>query len=152
MVHILFVHWLQKDTYNYFLGEGVEADEAVTYVFVIYTPILFLVSWVLEIIIDRPSKEFAGEFDRQTRRNRPKPAPVKNEETGELESPDPKEYYSCGAFSKRIWPIYFFIGWLLTLAIAIEIFNATHTYKPMVHNTHESSEFEGDAGKVPTLP
>jgi len=152
LIHILFVHWIQRDTYNYFVGEGVEADEAVLYIFLIYTPILFLVSWGLEVFIDRPSKEFAGEFDRQTRRNRPKPAPVMNSETGEMESPDPKEYYTCGAFAKRIWPIWFFIGYLLTLAIALEVFNATHTYKPMYKNTHESSETEADASRVPTLP
>lgn len=152
LVHILFVHWIQKDTYNYFVGEGVEADEAVTYVFLIYTPVLFVVSWALEIVIDRPAKEFAGEFDRQTRRNRPKPQPVLNAETGELEQQDPKEFYSCGSFSKRIWPMYFFIGWLLTLAIAIEVFNATHTYKPMRHNTHESSEQEKYASQTMTLP
>jgi len=152
LFHILIVHWAQRDTYNYFVGEGVEADEAVLYIFLIYTPVILVVSWVLEVIIDRPSKEFAGEFDRQTRRNRPKPAPVMNEETGKLEQQDPEEYYSCGAFSKRIWPIWFFIGWLVTLAIAIEIFNATHTYKPMYRNTHESSEIESQASTVPTLP
>lgn len=150
LFHILIVHWAQRDTYNYFVGEGVEPDEAVTYIFLIYTPVIFVVSWVLEIIVDRPSKEFAGEFDRQTRRQRPKPQPVKNE-NGDLETPDPKEFYSCSAFMKRIWPIWFFIAWLLTLAIAIEIFNATHTYKPMTHS-FESSEQESEASTVPTLP
>jgi len=140
LFHILIVHWAQRDTYNYFVGEGVEPDEAVTYIYLIYTPIILVVAWALEIVVDRPAKEFAGEFDRQTRRIRPKPTPVKNEETGELEEQDPKEFYSCGSFSKRIWPMYFFIGWLLTLAIALEVFNATHKYKPMYPDLHESSE------------
>jgi hypothetical protein len=48
--------------------------------------------------------------------------------------------------------MYFFIGWLLTLAIAIEVFNATHTYKPMRPNTHESSEQEKYASQTMTLP
>lgn len=73
LLHILIIHWAQRDTYNYMLGEGVEADEAITYVFLIYTPVLFVCSWILEIIVDRPAKEFAGEFDRQTRRVRPGP-------------------------------------------------------------------------------
>lgn len=88
LIHILFCHWLQRDTYNYMIGEGVSGDEAVIYVFLIWTPVLFLASWVLEILVDRPSKEFAGELDRQSRRVRPSPAPVLNTETGEMEVPD----------------------------------------------------------------
>jgi hypothetical protein len=66
---MLFVDWLMRDTYNYFVDEqDVKADDAVWYVFFIYTPILFLVAWILEVIIDRPAKQFAGEFDRQIRR------------------------------------------------------------------------------------
>jgi len=64
LFHVLILHWAERDTYNYFLGEGIPADEAVIYIFLIWTPILFLLSWILEFIIDRPSKEFAGEFDR----------------------------------------------------------------------------------------
>ena len=120
------------------LGEGVPADEAVTYIFLIWTPVLFLVSWILELIVDRPSKEFAGEFDRQIRRQQPNPMPVKNEETGEMERPDKKEFYSCAAFSGRIWPIWVFIAWLTVLAVSIEIFNANHHYKPMVHVSERS--------------
>lgn len=116
------------------LGEGVPADEAVAYIFLIWTPVLFLASWILEIIVDRPSKDFAGEFDRITRRQRPNPVPVLNPETGDLETPDKKEFYSCWAFCKRIWPIFAFIAYLLLLAVSIELFNANHTYKPMTRN------------------
>lgn len=87
-----------------------------------------MVAWILEIIVDNPAKQFAGEFDRQARRNRPNPVPEKNPETGELVKPDKDEYYSAGAFAKRIWPIYFFIGWLLLVFIVTEIFAANHTY------------------------
>ena len=76
------------------LGEGIPPDEAVTYIFLIYTPVLFLASWILEIIVDRPSKEFAGEFDRQIRRQRPNPQLIKNSETGKFDIPDKDEYYS----------------------------------------------------------
>jgi len=64
LFHVLIIHWIERDTYNYFLGEGIPADEAVVYIFLIWTPVLFLISWILELIVDRPSKEFAGEFDR----------------------------------------------------------------------------------------
>ena len=65
-----------------------KADDAVTYVFLIYTPLMLLISWILVILVDTPSKEFADEFDRLTRINRPTPMPFKNEETGEMEKPN----------------------------------------------------------------
>jgi hypothetical protein len=134
------------------VGEGVPADEAVVYVFLIWTPVLILAGWILEIIVDRPSKEFAGELDRQSRRVRPNPVAILNAETGEMEIPDKKEFYSCSAFSKRIWPIWAFLAWLLFLAVSIEIFNANHTYKPMVHEQERNGELESEATKpLPVL-
>lgn len=65
LVHELVVVWLQRDTYNWMVGDqGVDPESAVTYVFVIYTPLLLVVSWALEVCVDRPAKEFAGEFER----------------------------------------------------------------------------------------
>jgi len=138
---------MMRDTYNYFLEQGFSPEDSCTYIFLIYTPFLLFISWVLEVIIDRPSKEFAGEFDRQIRRQQPNPMPVKNEETGEMERPDKKEFYSCSAFSGRIWPIWLFIGWLLFVLVSIEVFSATHTYKPIVINHNEKVEHEEQASK-----
>jgi hypothetical protein len=56
--------------------------------------------------------------------------PVMNEATGLMERPDKKEFYSCSSFSKRIWPIWAFIGWLLFVLVSTEAFAANHTYKP----------------------
>jgi len=65
LIHELFVVWIQRDTYNNMVGDqGVDPESAIAFVFVIFTPLLFLVSWILELIVDRPSKEFAGEFER----------------------------------------------------------------------------------------
>ena len=64
LFHILIIHWAERDTYNYFLGQGVPAEDAVIYIFLIWTPILFICAYGLEFFIDRPSKNFAGEFDR----------------------------------------------------------------------------------------
>ena len=50
-------------------------------------------------------------------------------EDGELVVPSEEEYYSLSEFSKRIWPIYAFVAWLLLVFISIEIFAANHTYK-----------------------
>lgn len=51
------------DTYYYFLGIDVTPDLAVLYVFLIYTPPLILISWLLTILVDAPSKDFAYELD-----------------------------------------------------------------------------------------
>ena len=82
LFHELVNAWMMRDTYNWLLDQGWEMQQACTIIFVIYTPFLLFVSWVLEVIIDRPSKEFAGEFDRQIRRAQPNPMPVMNPETG----------------------------------------------------------------------
>lgn len=42
-------------------------SEAILYVFLIFTPIIILVSWLLEMWIDTPSKNLAGEIDRALR-------------------------------------------------------------------------------------
>jgi len=119
---------MQRDTYNYLLGNGVDPESATTYVFLIYTPPLFLISWVLEIIIDRPAKDFAGELDRCLRRKRPKPVPYKNEK-GELVHPDEQEFYGAWEFWKRNWRIVAFAAWLLFIFVFHEIYNSAHDYK-----------------------
>jgi hypothetical protein len=117
------------DTNDYLVDElKYPEGDAFIMIFLFYTPLVLLVSWILEVIVDRPSKEFAGEFDRQIRRKRPRPMPTKNED-GELVVPNEEEYYSLSEFSKRIWPIYAFVAWLLLVFIFTEIFAANHTYK-----------------------
>ena len=65
LVHMLIVDWLMRDTYNYFVDElHYPAEDAVIMIFLIFTPLLLLISWILEVLVDRPSKEFASEFDR----------------------------------------------------------------------------------------
>ena len=63
LIHQLFVVWMMRDTYNYFLREGVSAELAIFYIFLIYTPILLLVSWLLEFTVDTPAKKFSNELD-----------------------------------------------------------------------------------------
>jgi peptidoglycan/LPS O-acetylase OafA/YrhL len=114
---------------NYLVNDlAYPAEDALIMVFLICTPILLVISWILELVVDRPAKEFAGEFDRQIRRKRPRPMATKNED-GALIVPTVEEFYSFSEFSKRIWPIYAFIAWLLFVFVSIEIFAANHTYK-----------------------
>jgi hypothetical protein len=117
------------DTRDYLVDElKYPEGDAIIMLFIFYTPLLLLVSWILEVIVDRPSKDFSGEFDRQIRRKRPRPLSYLNED-GELVVPSEEEYYSLSEFSKRIWPMYVFVAWLLLVFISIEIFAANHTYK-----------------------
>jgi len=44
-----------------------EANTAILCVWLIYTPILILVAWILEMLVDTPSKNFAYEVDIQYR-------------------------------------------------------------------------------------
>ena len=114
--------------YHYLLDDlKYPAEDAVLMVFIVGTPFLFLCGWILELIVDRPAKEFAGEFDRQIRRNRPRPMPTKNAD-GELVVPDKEVFYSFSEFSKRTWPVYAFIAWLLLVFITVEIFVATRAH------------------------
>jgi peptidoglycan/LPS O-acetylase OafA/YrhL len=63
LFHEVFTDWAMVDTYYYFLGIDVSPDLAVLYVFLIYTPPLILISWLLTILVDGPSKDFAYELD-----------------------------------------------------------------------------------------
>jgi len=63
LVHELFIEWMMVDTYLYFLGLDVEPNLAILYCILIYTPILILVSWLLTVIVDAPSKDFAYAVD-----------------------------------------------------------------------------------------
>mgnify|MGYP006104682205 CR=1 FL=1 len=63
LIHELFIVWLQRDTYNVLLDNGVGPEVGLVYIILIYTPLLLLVSWLLEITVDTPAKKFSNEFD-----------------------------------------------------------------------------------------
>lgn len=64
----------EYDNYN-----DVEEDDAPTHAqiclwnFLIWTPVLILLSWVLAICVDIPAKDFAYELDMQCRVDEPRP-------------------------------------------------------------------------------
>jgi hypothetical protein len=49
------------------MESGVSSNWAIFYVFLIYTPILILFSWLLEWAVDSPSKRFANSVDIESR-------------------------------------------------------------------------------------
>ncbi len=64
LIHCLFTEWAQTELCTYFEEQhGVSQGEARIYVFLIFTPVLILVSWFLEWGVDTPSKDFANEVD-----------------------------------------------------------------------------------------
>ena len=103
LAHELVTEWAAVDTYYSFLGHEIDPNLAVLYVFLIYTPVLILGSWLLTVLVDTPSKDFAYQLDLQTRKKRlPAPVVVKN---GVEEPQEDEEYYTCGSFTKRSWAI-----------------------------------------------
>lgn len=79
LVHELFTEWAIVDTYYFFIGKGVEQNLAVLYSWLIFTPVLIFVAWVLTVLVDSPAKDFAYEVDIMARIDRP-PAPRKDKE------------------------------------------------------------------------
>ena len=43
---------MAKDTFNYMVGEGYDPEMTVLYVYLIFTPLLIFISWILEFLID----------------------------------------------------------------------------------------------------
>jgi hypothetical protein len=140
LIHELIVVWAQRDTLNALMANGVGPELAVLYVWLIYTPVLLLVSWVLEFTVDTPAKKFSNELDVQVRKVRPPPPKSVSEDTGEITVDE--NYYSCWSFTKRIWPIFAMIGWLLFVLITTEVFIKFHAGTPHHFNTHETEGHE----------
>lgn len=112
LIHELFTEWAIVDTYYYFLGKGVSQNLSVLYAWLIFTPVLIFVSWVLTVLVDDSSKDFAYDIDITLRISRPPPPKKKDEE------PVPKEtYYSCWSFTKRSWKIFALLIYYLIMFI-----------------------------------
>lgn len=125
LVHEIFTEWTQVDTYYYFLGEGWDPNTACLWVFLIYTPVLILVSWLITICIDDPAKDFAYECDVQSRINRPPPI---RKDGGENTEESIRTHYTCWSYTKRSWKVIFgFTTWLVLVVTVTSIYQA---FKP----------------------
>jgi uncharacterized membrane protein YeiB len=116
LLHELFTDGIMIDTYYYYIGEEVDANDALWYVFLIYTPVIILASWILTIIVDDPSKDWANDLDLQSRLKRPAP---RNKELSEEEV---EEYYTGWSFTKRSWKVLAFVVWLVLVLITTETY------------------------------
>ena len=61
LIHNLIIEWPETTMFEYLLANGNQEDENlyVLYVFLTWTPILIVISWLLEILVDTPAKNFA---------------------------------------------------------------------------------------------
>lgn len=89
--------------------ESVSQNDASLYAFLIYTPIIIFTSWLLEMTIDTPSKDLAGEIDRELRA-----VPVRSRK--------PVKRKTCCEFMCTNWKVYGLVIYLLSLFIVTEGF------------------------------
>ena len=73
LVHALFIFWMENDVAEMILKQNPEVKykTAVGISFIIFTPVLILVSWLLAILVDDPYKDFAYEIDIVSRKSKP---------------------------------------------------------------------------------
>lgn len=70
LIHLLILEWAMSNTVRLWVGEDegeFSRNDGALWVFVIYTPVIILISWLMEMGIDTPSKNLAGEIDRELR-------------------------------------------------------------------------------------
>jgi peptidoglycan/LPS O-acetylase OafA/YrhL len=75
LLHTLIIEWPMKEIHYYWVQDGMNYDAAAYYVFLIFAPILILLSWAGTMFIDTPAKNLAQKLDLNNRRDVPKPAP-----------------------------------------------------------------------------
>lgn len=94
---------------------------AVLYVFLIYTPVLLLVSWGLEIAFDTPGKNLAHALDVWTRYENPNKKKKPEAEAGEEEEEDDR---TCGKFLTEQWFVWVLLIYLLVVLFVTESYAA----------------------------
>lgn len=80
-------------------------------VFLIFSPLLILVSWGLEVCVDTPSKDFANEVDQAERIERPK-------------TEKPEDRPRCWKFCLYSWKIWALFGWFMFILITTEVYGS----------------------------
>ena len=97
-------------------------DLSVLYVFLIFTPVLFLVSWGLEVLVDTPAKNFAHAIDVLTRFDNPL---KKKKKDGEADKED-EDDRTCSAFLAEQWFLWVLLGFVVAVGIVTEIYGAVN--------------------------
>lgn len=114
LIHLLFVQWSIVNTMRIWTDEdegiGLSRERAGLYAFLLYTPALICVSWLLERFVDAPSKELAGEIERELR-NEDKSSICKDQKMGLLQ------------FVRSNRKIQSLIVWLIFVFVVTNVFN-----------------------------
>ena len=101
--HNFFIEWPQYETKRAFEAKEVSTDMAVLYVFLIYTPLLILFSWLLEWAVDTPAKNWSNKIDIESRN-------------------DGKKKKNFCEFICSSWEFWCLLGWLSFVLVITEIF------------------------------
>lgn len=119
LVHGLFLQWPQHELGLYFVNElDVPLMEAKLFVFLIFTPVLLLVAWLLELGVDTPAKNFANKLDVTARIEQPIPK-VKTEGDNDV-----VEEVTWWRFCLRSWEIWALLAWFSLILIVTEVYGA----------------------------
>ena len=119
LVHGLFLQWPQHELGLYFVNElNVPIMEAKLFVFLIFTPVLLLVAWLLELGVDTPAKNFANKLDVAARIEQPVPK-VKIEGDN-----DEVEEVTWWRFCLRSWELWALLAWFSLILIVTEVYGA----------------------------
>ena len=130
---------------------GHDYDLAVLYVFLIFTPVLFLLAWGLEALIDTPSKNFAHAVDQFSRLEVPKKKDaVKNREAlhdgGEGDDEDDR---NCSDFLTSNWILWVHVGFVIAVLMVTEIYGAVDGNKERIEAMgHKHGGGTGGATKM----
>ena len=120
LIHLLVIQWLQYETHQAFVENGVDYDLGVLYVFLIYTPVLLLVSWGLEVAFDTPGKNLAYALDVHLRFE----DPSKKKKVPIEEYDEDQDERTCGKFLYEQWFVWVFVVYLLVALYATESYGS----------------------------
>lgn len=94
------------------------------YSWLIYTPVLIIVAWLLTVLVDDPAKDFVYELDIMLRVERP-PPPKRTKKGDLIPKEEQQNFYNGWNFAKRQWKIYLMITWVILILTIPGIYNAT---------------------------
>lgn len=102
-----------KELQKYWVDQGNDYDYAAYWVFLIFTPVLIILSWLMTMGIDTPAKNLAQDLDMNCRIQKPKPR----------KGAPPVETLGWGEFFLKKWQV-----WALTIYL-LSVFVVTETYQ-----------------------
>ena len=120
LIHQLFTEWAMKDFYGHYKGDNEVGHHATCIInFVIWTPCLLIMAWVLTMAVDTPAKDFAYDCDMQSRIEPPKPKSRQAAPNARVQDKRPKWW----EFILYNWKIWIFLAYLTTIITVAEIYN-----------------------------